>query len=340
MAIDGTYGFVYSGATGIGIGAFKIDGEALIGSDSSGGRYSGRVVESPDTHQIEMQIRIEVPSDATLVNGGGPSSEPQVEELTHEFPPLFGNGDPQAIELSAGNITVMIKAIPEGFAPAAEIGFKLQIIDPASESLSTNPEATISPEAAREIGRFVIVWGSLEHELEAAITILLHMFPLLRPCLTSNLAFYAKTQVVEQAIALLSGHLIDESTVKEVHKLIKEARDYNESYRNFIFHWIVIQNSDGKSVLAARLKGGKSPHSVMLQVNANYFSDITSKVSNLRDRLRTANELLQRSTQPLRSWNVRHIPTADLEMELRRRQPPSNADLSPSAGSEINDAGA
>jgi hypothetical protein len=39
--IDGTYGFVYSGVNGLGVGIFTVLGERFEGVDFVGGRYTG-----------------------------------------------------------------------------------------------------------------------------------------------------------------------------------------------------------------------------------------------------------------------------------------------------------
>jgi hypothetical protein len=39
--IDGTYGFVYSGVNGLGVGIFTVLGERFEGVDFVGGRYIG-----------------------------------------------------------------------------------------------------------------------------------------------------------------------------------------------------------------------------------------------------------------------------------------------------------
>ena len=41
MAIDGTYGFVYCGSTGLGVGVFCVRGDRFEGLDYAGGRYEG-----------------------------------------------------------------------------------------------------------------------------------------------------------------------------------------------------------------------------------------------------------------------------------------------------------
>ena len=45
MSIDGTYGFVYCGHRGLGIGVFLIEGQRIEGSDFAGGSYKGTAVQ-------------------------------------------------------------------------------------------------------------------------------------------------------------------------------------------------------------------------------------------------------------------------------------------------------
>ena len=48
MAIDGTYGFVYCGAIGMGFGVFTVAEGQVKGRDYAGGKYSGTAKEGPD----------------------------------------------------------------------------------------------------------------------------------------------------------------------------------------------------------------------------------------------------------------------------------------------------
>ena len=48
MSADGTFGFVYCGQIGVGVGVMAIKNNVLKGADLSGGRYSGVVKERPN----------------------------------------------------------------------------------------------------------------------------------------------------------------------------------------------------------------------------------------------------------------------------------------------------
>ena len=45
MSIDGTYGDVYCGNRGLGIGVFLIEGQRIEGRDFAGGSYKGTAVQ-------------------------------------------------------------------------------------------------------------------------------------------------------------------------------------------------------------------------------------------------------------------------------------------------------
>ena len=48
MAVDGTYGFVYSGAIGLGCGVLTVVDGKLKGEDYVGGKYTGNATEQPN----------------------------------------------------------------------------------------------------------------------------------------------------------------------------------------------------------------------------------------------------------------------------------------------------
>ena len=68
MSLDRTYGFVYAGVTGIGIGAMSINNGELIGADYSGGRYQGRITEDPLTSEIPMDVVLTLSPGVSLVD--------------------------------------------------------------------------------------------------------------------------------------------------------------------------------------------------------------------------------------------------------------------------------
>jgi hypothetical protein len=53
--VDGTYGFVYSGAFGVGIGVFTIRSGRFTGADSGGCEYRGTISENPNDRTLLVQ---------------------------------------------------------------------------------------------------------------------------------------------------------------------------------------------------------------------------------------------------------------------------------------------
>ncbi len=125
MAIDGTYGFVYCGVNGLGVGVFTVLNGKFVGSDYAGGRYRGTAQET--SAGISLKIVWEVPAGMGTVQGMSPQDAPHSRDISVELPPDFGDGAPQDLTSLPGMIKVMIKRIPDDFAPAATNGFTLQI---------------------------------------------------------------------------------------------------------------------------------------------------------------------------------------------------------------------
>ena len=123
--MDGTYGFVYSGAIGIGMGIFTLRTGDLEGVDSGGGRYKGTVIEHQETGELEVSFSMFVPAGNFLVQG---TSEQELDYtktgLMVRTPPNFGDGEPIKfgdgapikVYVPPGNLTVMIKRIPDEYS--------------------------------------------------------------------------------------------------------------------------------------------------------------------------------------------------------------------------------
>jgi hypothetical protein len=126
MTIDGTYGFVYCGSNGLGVGVFCVRGDRFEGLDYAGGRYEGTAVEDPHGN-IRLQLTFEGPSDMGLVKGGTPPNAPLRREIRQIMPRDFGDGRPIEIISGSRTVTVMVKRIPDEFAPAATEGLSIQI---------------------------------------------------------------------------------------------------------------------------------------------------------------------------------------------------------------------
>jgi hypothetical protein len=126
MAIDGTYGFVYCGSSGLGVGVFCVCGERFEGLDYAGGRYEGTAVE--DQHgNIHLRLTFEGPAGMVPVPGTTPQDAPLRRELRQIWPREFGNGRPIDIISRSRTVTVMVKKIPDEFAVAATQGLSVQI---------------------------------------------------------------------------------------------------------------------------------------------------------------------------------------------------------------------
>src|SRR3954452_12407775 len=83
MAITGTYGFVYCGANGLGVGLFVIDKDGrLVGSDYVGAKYEGTASESSDG-TINVDISFDVPPGVILVQGTSPQDLPHKRQVVH-----------------------------------------------------------------------------------------------------------------------------------------------------------------------------------------------------------------------------------------------------------------
>ena len=115
--MDGTYGFVYSGAIGIGMGIFTLRTGDLEGVDSGGGTYKGTVIEHQETGELEVSFSMFVPAGNFLVQG---TSEQELDYtktgLMVRTPPNFGDGEPIKVYVPPGNLTVMIKRIPDEYS--------------------------------------------------------------------------------------------------------------------------------------------------------------------------------------------------------------------------------
>jgi hypothetical protein len=131
MAIDGTYGFVYSGANGIGIGVFAISDGRIVGSDFVGGRYTGSATEQADG-RIAVELTFDVRPGMMLVEGTSPQDVPHSRRITHLFSADFGDGVPEIVNAPPGLLTLMIKCCSDEFAAAAVNGFSLRANEPAA----------------------------------------------------------------------------------------------------------------------------------------------------------------------------------------------------------------
>ena len=126
MSIDGTYGFVYSGVNGLGVGIFTVVGEKFDGVDFGAGRYNGTAHENSDG-SISISIDFDVKPGMVLVQGTAPQDIPHRRHIEHEMPPLFGDGKPVEIPSPPGFVTVMVKQVPDDYARALSEGVSVSI---------------------------------------------------------------------------------------------------------------------------------------------------------------------------------------------------------------------
>jgi len=125
--MNGTYQFVYSGATGVGAGIFTVSYGKLVGCDFGGGKYSGSVSEDPATGEIIAKFDLFVPRGLVLVQGTSPLDfDTTKREVTVRMPPDYGDGKPVDVEVPPGLLTVMVRRAPDEWALYSE-GFEVSI---------------------------------------------------------------------------------------------------------------------------------------------------------------------------------------------------------------------
>ncbi len=116
MSIDGTYGFVYSGTNGLGVGVFRIDlAGKFEGADFVGGRYDGTAHENEDK-TIALDIEFDVKPGMMLVQGTSPPDVTYRRRIRQNVPAGFGDGKPFELDSPPGFVTVMAKRVPDDFA--------------------------------------------------------------------------------------------------------------------------------------------------------------------------------------------------------------------------------
>jgi len=112
--IEGTYGFVYCGVSGLGMGVFTIKGEQFIGVDSGGVNYDGIAQEQEDG-SIALDVKLNVPPELETAQSRASQGMPHTRRFVTTLPPAFGDGKPQEISSMPGNITVMIRQVRDDF---------------------------------------------------------------------------------------------------------------------------------------------------------------------------------------------------------------------------------
>jgi hypothetical protein len=127
MNADGTFGFVYCGQIGVGVGVMVIKNNMLKGADLSGGRYTGAVKELLDGGGYTITYDMFVPPNVFLVQGAAPQEMAHTRSgVTLDLPLDFDNGEPIKLVIPPGDVTLMIRRIPDEYAAYAR-GVKLTI---------------------------------------------------------------------------------------------------------------------------------------------------------------------------------------------------------------------
>jgi hypothetical protein len=121
MGIDGTYGLVYCGNRGLGMGVFSINNDQIEGRDFAGSTYKGTAVQDGDGN-IVLDVQMQVPAGVILVQGTAPQDLAHARQISWTFPPAFGDGEPQMVEF-VGPVTVMVKRVPDENAAFVKQGF-------------------------------------------------------------------------------------------------------------------------------------------------------------------------------------------------------------------------
>jgi hypothetical protein len=98
----------------------------VTGCDFAGGRYRGNAHEQANG-EVLFDVTFVVAPGIETVQGTGPQDVSYTKTIKHTFPANFGDGAPQELRLAPGEVTVMIKRIPDDFAGAAIHGFTLEV---------------------------------------------------------------------------------------------------------------------------------------------------------------------------------------------------------------------
>jgi hypothetical protein len=89
MSIDGTYGFVYCGNRGLGIGVFLIERQRIEGRDFAGASYKGTAVQDGKGN-IQLDVQMLAPAGVEMAQGTPPQELPHTRHIHWTFPRLSG----------------------------------------------------------------------------------------------------------------------------------------------------------------------------------------------------------------------------------------------------------
>ncbi len=112
--MNGTYGVVYAGQVVVGIGVFVVKDSVLTGADLAGGRYRGHVIDDPKTKWFQVVFDMFVPAGTLLVQNASPQEiDLTKKQLSILLEPDSDNGEPIRIHFPPGDVTLMIRRIPD-----------------------------------------------------------------------------------------------------------------------------------------------------------------------------------------------------------------------------------
>jgi hypothetical protein len=111
---NGTYGFIYCGFTGVGIGALTVNDGVLTGSDG-GNKYTGKASVDSATGEIVLDFEQHTPAGVSLVQGVMPLPWPSLRPRVIRLPANF-DGKPIDHPLPPGHVTITFKRVPDEYA--------------------------------------------------------------------------------------------------------------------------------------------------------------------------------------------------------------------------------
>jgi hypothetical protein len=124
MSIDGVWGFVYWGESGIGVGAIVVKDGKFHGTDSLV-KYRGTITEDPASGQIQIKVEMDIPAGVWLVGGAGAMDVAHKRTQSFELPPRFGQLTPVEIPIRPGKVMGVFNQLPDSSAALAD-GFEIK----------------------------------------------------------------------------------------------------------------------------------------------------------------------------------------------------------------------
>jgi hypothetical protein len=120
VAMNGTYGFVYCGIIGVGMGVLRLSDTDFIGSDLAGGKYRGTILKDETTGAVELAFEMTVPTGVFLVTGTSAQDMPYTKRISTNIPFGFEDGRPFDVDVPPGAVTMMVRRIPDEYAVLAD----------------------------------------------------------------------------------------------------------------------------------------------------------------------------------------------------------------------------